>query len=285
MVPNRMAFALLTLLVAVWTVPATPCAQSTTSNSSLTNRDVIDLVSEGFSPEVIKAKIASSTCQFDTSVEALKTLKTSNVPQDVILAMVQTHPTVTDPKSTSVLRAIECIKGDTQVILWVAPGKIEVVSRLRCNEKVTILAEKPPWVLVKTEGGLKGYLPDSLFNGQNTPTDSSLGPTLSQSDVSPKQRQETKRTTPPVRTVQPQLTEPRLSSCVPAVESTISGEFTGWEGETIFKLDNGQIWQQAEFDYTYDYEYRPDVTIYQTSSGCRLKVEDVEETIIVRRIK
>ena len=73
--------------------------------------------------------------------------------------------------------------------------------------------------------------------------------------------------------------------CAPTIESTISGEFNGWEGETIFKLDNGQIWQQAEHDYTYSYAYRPDVTIYQTSGGCRMKVEDEEETILVRRIK
>jgi hypothetical protein len=74
-------------------------------------------------------------------------------------------------------------------------------------------------------------------------------------------------------------------SCVPAIESAISGEVHGWDGETIFKLDNGQIWQQAEYDYTYFYEYHPDVTIYQTRGGCRMKVEDEEETIIVKRIK
>ena len=82
---------------------------------------------------------------------------------------------------------------------------------------------------------------------------------------------------PPVR--------PSGSGCAPAIESMLSGEFTGWEGETIFKLDNGQIWQQAEYDYTYSYSYRPDVTIYQTAAGCRLKVEDEDETILVRRIK
>ncbi len=75
------------------------------------------------------------------------------------------------------------------------------------------------------------------------------------------------------------------SNCAPAIESTISGDFEGWEGETIFKLDNGQIWEQSEYDYMYSYSYRPDVTIYQTSSGCRMKVEDEEETILVRRIK
>ena len=75
------------------------------------------------------------------------------------------------------------------------------------------------------------------------------------------------------------------NSCNPAIESTLAGEFNGWDGDTVFKLENGQIWEQAEYSYTYSYSYRPDVTIYQVSGGCRLKVEDEEETIIVRRIK
>jgi hypothetical protein len=74
-------------------------------------------------------------------------------------------------------------------------------------------------------------------------------------------------------------------ACAPAIESTISGDFNGWEGETIFKLDNGQIWEQAEYSYMYSYQYRPDVTIYQTASGCRLKVEDEDETILVRKLR
>lgn len=69
------------------------------------------------------------------------------------------------------------------------------------------------------------------------------------------------------------------------IESTIEGEFEGWDGDTIFQLDNGQIWQQEEYDYMYKYAYRPDVTIYKTSEGWRMKVEDVSETILVRRIK
>ena len=75
------------------------------------------------------------------------------------------------------------------------------------------------------------------------------------------------------------------SSCVPAIESTISGDFEGRSGDTIFKLDNGQIWEQAEYEYMYSYQYRPDVTIYQTRAGCVMKVEDEDETIAVRRIK
>ena len=78
---------------------------------------------------------------------------------------------------------------------------------------------------------------------------------------------------------------PHFGSCVPAIESAISGEVHGWDGETIFKLDNGQIWQQAEYDYNYFYDYNPDVTIYQTSGGCRMKVEGENETLPVKRIK
>ena len=75
------------------------------------------------------------------------------------------------------------------------------------------------------------------------------------------------------------------SSCSPSIESTVSGEMEGWSGDTIFKLDNGQIWQQAEYDYTYFYEYRPEVTIYQTNAGCRMKIEGETETVLVKRIK
>jgi hypothetical protein len=89
---------------------------------------------------------------------------------------------------------------------------------------------------------------------------------------------------PPARTVAPPARAVG-SYCAPAIESTISGDFNGWDGETIFKLDNGQIWQQAEYSYTYSYAYHPDVTIYQVSSGCRMKVEDEDETILVKRIK
>jgi hypothetical protein len=89
---------------------------------------------------------------------------------------------------------------------------------------------------------------------------------------------------PPTRPPARVYREPS-GGCAPAIESSINGEFHGWDGETIFKLDNGQIWQQAEYDYTYSYSYHPDVTIYEVSAGCRLKVEGEEETILVKRLK
>ena len=69
------------------------------------------------------------------------------------------------------------------------------------------------------------------------------------------------------------------------IESQIDGEFEGWEGETVFKLMNGQIWQQASYDYTYHYAYMPDVLIYETSGGYKMQVDGVGETIFVTRIR
>lgn len=72
--------------------------------------------------------------------------------------------------------------------------------------------------------------------------------------------------------------------CSGAIESQIEGTFEGWSGDTIFKLTNGQIWQQASYAYTYHYAYRPEVIIYAGKGGCRLKVDGVSESIFVRRL-
>jgi hypothetical protein len=78
---------------------------------------------------------------------------------------------------------------------------------------------------------------------------------------------------------------PATRENVSAIESAIDGEFEGWTGETIFKLQNGQIWQQAEYDYDYEYEYSPEVTIYKTSGCWKMQVKDVEDAICVKRLK
>jgi len=69
------------------------------------------------------------------------------------------------------------------------------------------------------------------------------------------------------------------------VESYIAGDFQGWSGETIFKLDNGQIWQQASYSYTYHYAYHPRVTIYRAGGGYKMKVEGLDEVVEVKRLK
>lgn len=69
------------------------------------------------------------------------------------------------------------------------------------------------------------------------------------------------------------------------IETQISGEFKGWDGETIFKMINGQIWQQSSYAYMYHYAYSPSVLIYNFKGTWTMKVEDVDETIEVTNLK
>jgi hypothetical protein len=68
------------------------------------------------------------------------------------------------------------------------------------------------------------------------------------------------------------------------VETQIDGTFKGWSGATVWKMTNGQVWQQARYAYHYQYAYRPRVLIYPTSGGWTMKVEDDEE-IEVRQLR
>ena len=64
---------------------------STMAQTALTNDDVVKLLKAGLSTNVITAKIKSTSGKYDTSVEALARLKADNVPEDVILAMIEAN--------------------------------------------------------------------------------------------------------------------------------------------------------------------------------------------------
>src|SRR6476646_5958834 len=89
------------------------------------------------------------------------------------------------------------------------------------------------------------------------------------------------------QTVNGQQTQPSAKIGTPnaVVETQLEGEFHGWDGDTVFKMANGQIWQQSSYAYTYHYVYRPDVLIYPSAGGYKMKVEGVDDTISVRRLK
>jgi len=89
-----------------------------------------------------------------------------------------------------------------------------------------------------------------------------------------------------------QLVEPRRvvssntnTASSDVVNTYIQGDFEGWEGETVFVLDNGQIWQQSSYAYMYQYAYRPEVIIINISGSWKMKVEGVDEMIDVIRLK
>ena len=69
------------------------------------------------------------------------------------------------------------------------------------------------------------------------------------------------------------------------IESQIDGNFEGWEGETIIKLVNGQIWQQSEYHYHYHYAFMPKVLIFKSGTGFKMKVDGVEKAVGVKQLK
>lgn len=69
------------------------------------------------------------------------------------------------------------------------------------------------------------------------------------------------------------------------IESRIDGDFEGWEGETVFILENGQIWKQSRYAYHYHYAFRPKVLIFRGSAGYEMKVDGVSPTVSVERLK
>ena len=69
-----------------------------------------------------------------------------------------------------------------------------------------------------------------------------------------------------------------------SIQSRIDGDFSGWEGESIYRLQNGQIWQQAEYKYRYTYRYAPGVIIIQHGGSFFMQVDGDSEAVRVRKI-
>ena len=73
-----------------------------------------------------------------------------------------------------------------------------------------------------------------------------------------------------------------------AVESRILGKFTGWEGRTVFKLENGQRWQVANpgSGYWCPAIENPKVRITRSSlGGYWMVIEDVELRVRVKLVR
>lgn len=65
------------------------------------------------------------------------------------------------------------------------------------------------------------------------------------------------------------------------VVSRIVGDFDGWSGETVFRLENGQVWEQRlDGRYRYRGEPNPQVRIYRNWLGFyRMTVIDTGRTV------
>lgn len=71
------------------------------------------------------------------------------------------------------------------------------------------------------------------------------------------------------------------------ITSRLVGAFTGWDGQTTFKLENGMIWQQADKDKFYIKAVENPVVIIEPGvfKTWRLSVEGYESECRVERIE
>ena len=145
------------LLLAICIVfSGSVCAQRSQSDAAvLTNKDVLEMLNAQLSQEIVIAKIKSSSCKFDTSPDSLKALKTANVPDAVILVMVQAPA----PAPEKVLRVaqITCMSAK-EIPLLSSPGGLTPIGQIKCGEQISVLEEKDPWKKIRTADGTVAYI-------------------------------------------------------------------------------------------------------------------------------
>ncbi|MCR9258188.1 MAG: hypothetical protein NXH95_00560 [Pseudomonadaceae bacterium] len=85
---------------------------------------------------------------------------------------------------------------------------------------------------------------------------------------------------------QEQLEVPVAAEVPIAIRAHIKGEFRGWDGKSIFRLDNGQVWQQRVGSrYRGPKMTDPEVEITKGRFGYYLKVLSSNRSVGVKRIQ
>jgi hypothetical protein len=108
------------------------------------------LLSAGLTPEVIIAKIESSNCDFDTSPDTLKVLKAANVPDAVILAMVQATKAERNVVYADCLYGVTVHSGNSVE----SPS----VATVPCGDTLVTLGREGDYFKVRTDHGVVGYV-------------------------------------------------------------------------------------------------------------------------------
>ena len=128
--------------------------------AALTNKDVLEMLKAGLGQEIVMAKIKSSSCAFDTSPEALKSLKALNVPDAIILEMVKAPvaPQASAALEPSIRTArVDCLSL-TQIDIFTVPGSSTSTGHVKCGETIAVLSEQGSWDKVRSVDGKIGYI-------------------------------------------------------------------------------------------------------------------------------
>jgi hypothetical protein len=63
----------------------------------------------------------------------------------------------------------------------------------------------------------------------------------------------------------------------------IVSDFNGFDGSSRFEFQNGHIWEQAEYKYSYHYAHRPRARVINGVNGVVLNVDGMSDHVRVRR--
>lgn len=69
------------------------------------------------------------------------------------------------------------------------------------------------------------------------------------------------------------------------IESRLDGDFEGYDYGNIYRLTNGQIWEQVSARYRYRYRFMPDVLIVKRDGVYQMRIEPLEDWVTVRRLR
>jgi len=69
------------------------------------------------------------------------------------------------------------------------------------------------------------------------------------------------------------------------IESRIDDWFEGWNGDTVVKLQNGQVWIQTDFQLRITIRLSPKVLVFNDGFGYKMQVEGTGKTVRVRRLR
>lgn len=67
------------------------------------------------------------------------------------------------------------------------------------------------------------------------------------------------------------------------LKSRIDGDFEGFEGDTVYKLTNGTVWQQVDGRYKYKYAYSPRVLVYKVGGKWKMSVKGITVSVVQLR--
>lgn len=80
------------------------------------------------------------------------------------------------------------------------------------------------------------------------------------------------------------------AACQPAgmyliSQSELDGNCRGWDGSTVFKLSNGEVWRQAAYRYRQLHLCSPGVRVWRLGDAFLLEVGGAREVLPVERLR